>query len=413
MGVTGYQLLKGGLLMSPRSKREYIEAIFVRYKNASRKAKTLILDEFCATSGYHRKHAIRVLRWFKRFQKPTSQKKQGRPPSYHPEIILAPLKRIWLAANLPCSKRLKVIIPLWLPGYTQFFGDLPPNTLNALVRVSPATIDRLLAPTRIQYQTRGRTTTKPGTILKKHIPIKTNQWDESRPGFLEADTVAHCGESVSGMFASTIDCVDIATGWTEQRAVWGKGETGVLEQLKDIEQSLPFPLLGFDCDNGSEFLNYHLLRHFTHRNHPIQFTRSRAYHKDDNAHVEQKNWTHVRQWLGYQRLGNPAVVPLLNDLYTQEWRLFHNFFCPSMKLITKERIGSKTIKHHDNPKTPYQRIISSTLVLPSVKHALSLQLESLNPFVLRKTMEQKLKTIFNACTPLTPLPTIPQGNIYL
>jgi hypothetical protein len=284
--------------MSPRSKREYIwlkshlrDAIFVRYKHASRKAKTLILDEFCATSGYHRKHAIRVLsrrwlfsQWFKRFQKPTSQKKRGRPPSYHPDIILAPLKQIWLAANLPCSKRLKVILPLWLPGYTKLFGKLPPATLNALVRISPATIDRLLAPTRIHYTTRGRTTTKPGTLwprghlrLKKHIPIKTNQWDESRPGFLEADTVAHCGESVSGMFAYTIDCVDIATGWTEQRAVWGKGETGVLEQIKDIEQSLPFPLLGFDCDNGSEFLNYHLwlkshlrLRHFSHRNRPIQ-----------------------------------------------------------------------------------------------------------------------------------------------
>jgi hypothetical protein len=395
--------------MSPRSKREYIDAIFVRYKNASRKAKTLILDEFCVTCGYHRKHAIRLLRGFKRFQKPPSQKKRGRTPSYHPEIVLTPLKQIWLAANLPCSKRLKVILPLWLPGYTQFFGDLPPATLNALLRISPPTIDRLLAPTRIHYTTRGRATTKPGTLLKKHIPIKTNQWDESRPGFLEADTVAHCGESLSGMFAYTIDCVDIATGWTEQRAVWGKGETGVLEQINDVEQSLPFPLLGFDCDNGSEFLNYHLLRHFTHRNRPIQFTRSRAYHKDDNAHVEQKNWTHVRQWLGYQRLGSPAVVPLLNNLYTQEWRLFHNFFCPSMKLIAKERIGSKTIKHHDTPQTPYQRILSSPHVHPSVKLSLSQQLETLNPFVLRKTMEKKLKTIFNSCTPRHPSTNDPPG----
>jgi hypothetical protein len=149
-------------------------------------------------------------------------------------------------------------------------------------------MDRLLSPIRIQYKKRGRTTTKPGTLLRKHIPIKTNQWDESRPGFLEADTVAHCGESLSGIFAYTIDCVDIATGWTEQRAVWGKGETAVLEQIKDIEKSLPFPLLGFDSDNGSEFLNHHLLKHFSQRKHPIQFTRSRAYHKDDNAHVESR-----------------------------------------------------------------------------------------------------------------------------
>ena len=398
--------------MSPRSKREYIEAIFVRYKNAPPKRKTLILDEFCATCGYHRKHAIRLLRAFKRFQRPKA-KKRGRPPSYHPEIILKPLKQIWLAANLPCSKRLKAIVPLWLPGYLQHFGDLPHEALTALPHLSAATIDRLLRPTRIHYKKRGRATTKPGTLLRKQIPIKTNQWDESRPGFLEADTVAHCGESVSGMFAYTIDCVDIATGWTEQRAVWGKGETGVLEQIKDIEQSLPFPLLGFDCDNGSEFLNHHFFRHFTHRRHPIQFTRSRAYHKDDNAHVEQKNWTHVRQWLGYQRLDNPEVVTLLNSLYSQEWRLFHNFFCPSMKLIAKETIGSKTIKHHDNPQTPYQRILKSPHVHPSVKHSLTKQLETINPFVLRKTMEKKLKTIFNSCYSPHPVINDPPSNIYL
>ena len=162
------------------------------------------------------------------------------------------------------------------PGYVQSFGNLPPGVSQALLSISAATIDRFLNPVRIQYKKRGRTTTKPGTLLRKHIPIKTNQWDESRPGFLEADTVAHCGESLSGMFAYTIDCVDIATGWTEQRAVWGKGETAVLEQIKDIEKSLPFPLLGFDSDNGSEFLNYHLLRHFAQRQRPIQFTRSRA-----------------------------------------------------------------------------------------------------------------------------------------
>jgi hypothetical protein len=259
-------------------------------------------------------------------------------------------------------------------------------------------MDRLLSPTRIQYRKRGRSTTKPGTLLRRQIPIKTNQWDESRPGFLEADTVAHCGESLSGMFAYTIDCVDIATGWTEQRAVWGKGETDTLEQIKQIEKALPFPLLGFDCDNGGEFLNYHLLRHFTKRDHPVHFTRSRAYHKDDNAHVEQKNWTHVRQWLGYQRLDDPRVVPLLNDLYTKEWRLFQNFFCPSMKLISKERIGSKTIKHHDPPKTPYQRTLLSPHVLLSAKNSLSKQLESLNPFVLRKAIENKLNKILKPFT---------------
>jgi len=372
--------------MSPRSKREYTEAIHLRYKNATHQEKTIILDEFCATCGYHRKHAIRVLRRFKRFTKPKA-KKRGKPTIYQHVAILKPLKKIWLDANLPCSKRLKVMLPIWLPGYIELFGELSPEVTNALLTISPPTIDRLLKPTRIQYTKRGRSTTKPGTLLRKQIPIKTNQWDESRPGFLEADTVAHCGNSLAGMFAYTIDFVDIATGWTEQRAVWGKGETGVLEQIKNIEKTLPFPLLGFDCDNGGEFLNYHLMRHFTERKRPVQFTRSRAYHKDDNAHIEQKNWTHVRQWLGYERLDDPHVVPLLNNLYTKEWKLFHNFFCPSVKLIAKERIGSKTVKHHDAPKTPF--------IQEPVKLSLSKQLENLNPFMLRKNMETKLKNVFH------------------
>jgi hypothetical protein len=397
--------------MSPRSKKEYIEAIFLRYKKASYQERTIILDEFCATCGYHRKHAIRLLRRFRRFIKP-KLRKRGRPPVYHREILLKPLKQIWLAANLPCSKRLKVILPLWLPGYVQSFGNLPSEVSQALLNISAATIDRLLHPIRIQYKTRGRTTTKPGTLIKKHIPIKTNQWDESRPGFLEADTVAHCGQSLSGMFAYTINCVDIATGWSEQRAVWGKGETDVLEQIKQIEKSLPFSLLGFDSDNGSEFLNYHLLRHFAQRQRPVQFTRSRAYHKDDNAHVEQKNWTHVRQWLGYQRLDDPKVVALLNHLYRQEWRLFHNFFCPSMKLISKERIGSKTIKHHDRPKTPYQRILESPHIPLNIKQSLSKQLAKLNPFVLREAREKRLKKY--SIPPLHHfLFNDPLGNIFL
>jgi len=174
-----------------------------------------------------------------------------------------------------------------------------------------------------------------------------------------------------------------------------KVTTGVLEQIKNIETNLPFPLLGFDCDNGGEFLNYHLMRHLMERKQPVQFTRSRAYHKDDNAHIEQKNWTHIRQWLGYDRLDNPKVVPLLNNLYANEWRLFHNFFCPSVKLIAKERIGSKTIKHHDSPKTPYQRITESPHIRETVKRSLIKQLEKLNPFLLRKIMDKKLKRIFS------------------
>jgi len=379
--------------MSPRSRREYREAVHLRYKNASRHEKTTILDEFCATCRCHRKHAIRVLRGFKRFTKPRP-KRRGRPPIYQNDTIINPLKTIWLAANLPCSKRLKVMLPIWLPKYVELFGELSADVTQALLKISPPTLDRILKPIRIHYTKRGRSTTKPGTLLRKQIPIKTNQWDESRPGFLEADTVAHCGDSTAGMYANTIDFVDIATGWTEQHAVWGTDETGVLQQIKHIEKTLPFPILGFDCDNGREFLNRTLFKHFTQRKQPVQFTRSRAYHKDDNAHIEQKNWTHVRQWLGYQRLDDPNVVPLLNNLYGHEWRLFHNFFCPSMKLLSKERVGSKTIKHHDPPKTPYQRVLESKHVHESVKQSLSKQLENLNPFLLREIMDKKMKKIF-------------------
>lgn len=402
--------------MSPRSKQEYLEAIYMRYKKASLKEKGAILDEFCLNCGYHRKHAVRVLNNFKRFIKP-KPKKRGKPSKYNKPSVLEPLKRIYLAANLPCSKRLKAIIPLWLPSYLSEFGVLGKDSVEALLEISAPTIDRLLKPVRVKYRGRGRSTTKPGTLLKKQIPIKTNQWDETRPGFLEADTVAHCGESLLGEFVYTIDLVDIATGWSEQRAVWGKGETGVLKQIQDVEDRLPFPLLGFDCDNGSEFLNYHLLRHFSQREKPVQFTRSRPYHKDDNAHVEQKNWTHVRQWFGYHRLSKPVLVPLMNDLYTHEWSCYHNFFMPSVKLVEKKLVAGKHIKRYDSPKTPYQRILESPYIAASVKQSLKEQFETLNPFRLRKIIENKLKTIFSICYSKKPLVTIPlndlfTGNIY-
>lgn len=380
--------------MSPGARMEYLEKAYPRYKRANRKEKTVILNEFCINCNYHRKHAIRLLNTYRRFTKP-KPKKRGKPSRYNKASVIGPLRRIWLTANLPCSKRLKAILPLWLPSYAKEYGGLPLDVVKALLKISPATIDRVLEPLRTKYRGRGKSTTKPGTLLRKQIPIKTNQWDEAKPGFLEADTIAHCGESLLGDFVYTINFIDIATSWSEQRAVWGKGETGVLKQIKDVEDSLPFPLLGFDCDNGSEFLNWHLMRHFTERKSPVQFTRSRPYHKDDNAHIEQKNWTHVRQWFGYHRIDNPVCVPLMNDLYTQEWNLFHNFFCPSVKLLKKKLVAGKTIKEYDSPKTPYQRVLESPYIAASVKRSLRKQFEGLNPFKLRKIIESKLKTIYS------------------
>ena len=377
--------------MSPRSKKEYLESVLLRYRSALKKQKSLILNEFCLACGYHRKHAIRILNHHKRFARP-NPKRPGRPSRYNHLSVLRPLKEIWLKANLPCSSRLKAIIPLWLPFYPE---ALSARVKEALLSISQATMDRLLKAVRIKYGKRGRSTTKPGTLLKRHIPIKTKQWDETRPGFIEADTVAHCGGSLAGEFAYTVDTVDIATGWTEQRAVLGKGETGVLEQLKDIEASYPFPFLGFDSDNGGEFINYHALKHFTQREKPVAFTRSREYESNDNAHIEQKNWTHVRQYFGYDRLDDPRVVSWMNEFYRGESRLYLNFFLPSVKLLSKERIGSKTIKKHDKPKTPYQRALESKHVSIQAKNLLKEQFKTLNPFTLKKEMEKKLARIFN------------------
>ena len=381
--------------MSPQSKKEYLEAIYPRYKSArSKDQKTKILNEFCEICGYHRKHAIRLLARFKRFTKPKIRKR-GKPSVYNQPSILKALERIWLDASMPCSKRFVTIIPLWLPHYP---GGLDLPVIKALKKISAPTIDRVLKHSRKKYKRVNISTTKPGTLLRKQIPIKTNQWDEFRPGFLEADTVAHCGGSLNGLFVNTVDFVDIATGWTEQRAVWGKGEIGVLEQIKDVEASLPFELRGFDSDNGGEFLNYHLLRHFTdNRKSPIQFTRSRAYKKDDNAHIEQKNYTHVRQKLGYRRFDNPKITDLLNDLYKYEWRLYHNFFLPSVKLIEKERLRSKVVKKHDKPKTPYQRVLDADSIDVSIpaKHKLTQLFQDLNPFDLKKIIDKKIDKILN------------------
>ncbi len=211
--------------MTIKAKMEYLESIYGRYKKVSKKEKSVILTEFCLNCNYHRKHAIRLLNNFKRFTKP-APKKRGKPSKYNNPSVIEPLKRIWLAANLPCSKLFKFILPLWLPYYAKEYSPLSLEQAKTLLKISPATIDRILKDTRVKYKRRGRPTTKPGTLLKKHIPIKTEQWDENRPGFLGADTVAHCGDSVEGMYVSIVNFVDIATGWSEQRAVWGKGEKG-------------------------------------------------------------------------------------------------------------------------------------------------------------------------------------------
>lgn len=379
--------------MSHESIQEYITKIKPRYKKAGKLEKGIIIKEVCTICEYNRKYAIRLLN--QTDSSPLVQsisKKRGPKSKYSHPTIIQILQYLWKVTNLPCSKRLKAIIPIWLPYYPY---PIPKKVEQALLSISAPTIDRLMKPWRSKFMKRGLATTKPGTILKKHIPIKTNQWDESKPGFLEADSVAHCGNSMAGMFVFTVNVVDLATGWTLQRAVWGKGEQGVKRVVESMEEALPFPLLGFDCDNGSEFLNWHLLKFFSQRKRPIHYTRSRAYHKNDNAHIEEKNWTHVRQYLGYERFDKIELVDLMNDLYTTEWYLYFNFFIPSTKLLFKERINSKTIKKYDKPKTPFQRLLESPYIEQKIKNKLLNLFNSLDPFDLQNKMSRKINTITN------------------
>mgnify|MGYP001337882343 FL=1 len=380
--------------MSPKSKLEYFKSIAQRYQKASKKDKSKILEEFCQVCHYHRKYAITKLNNYKTIhRKPPAKQKPGPKPIYnHPQLLEA-LKTIWIGTNLICSKRLKAAIPDWIGHYQVENEYLPFDLVKKLLNISPPTIERILKPIKHLYRGKGRCTTKPGLLLKHHVPVKTGQWDEFRPGFLETDTVAHCGGSIEGIYAFTTNTVDIATGWTEQRATYGKGFREIARQIEDMENSLPFDILGIDFDNGGEFLNHFLYDYFKKRNKPVQFTRSREYQKNDNAHVEGKNWTHVRQWLGYRRFEDPKIVPLLNDLYKNVWRLYHNFFIPSVKLLSKERVASKTIKRHDKPKTPYQRILESKHINKEIKISLQKLFKTLNPFKLRKTIDEKIARI--------------------
>jgi len=384
--------------MSRKSKLEYLLSIRERYHKAIKEEKHRILDEFCEVCNYNRKYAIRILN---RKEKQISQrtKKRGPKQKYNSPEIIKFLKLLWTSSNLICSKRLKGIIKYWLPWYEKENGKLSKETIALLRSISPATIDRLLSKFRSHYNKRGLCTTKPGGILRDLVPIKTDQWNENRPGFVEVDTVAHCGGNVSGSYIFTLNMVDIATGWTSQRAVWGKGEEGIFKAIRDKELNLPFPILGFDCDNGNELLNWRLLKYFKNRPRPVSYTRSRAYRKNDNSHIEEKNWTIVRQYIGYDRLDKIEMLDTLDTLYKNELNYFLNFFIPSFKLLKKQRIGSKIKKIHQEPKTPYEKLWESEYTDEKTKMKLYKISKLLNPFELQRIIKQKINTVLKLATP--------------
>lgn len=378
-------------IVSAQSKREYVQAIYQRYRGARRPEKQRILDEFCQVTRHHRKHAIRLLNG----PAPgAARRPQRRALTYSPAVLEA-LRAIWEAAGYPWSLRLKALLPLWLPWARRRLR-LRPAVERQLLAISPRQMDRRLAPHRRPLLQRLYGRTKPGTLLKHHIPLKTDRWEVTTPGFTEIDLVAHCGSLGEGEFVHSLNVTDIHTTWVETAAVLGKSQVAVQRALEELRAALPFRLRGIDSDNGSEFINQHLWDYCQRQE--IQFTRGRPYKKDDNAHIEQKNWTHVRKLLGYVRYDTPAAQAAIHRLYRDELRLFQNLFLPSVKLLGKERVGARVRRRYDAPRTPLDRVLACPELRPEVAAQLQRQRDHLDPFALARTIEQQLARIYALAT---------------
>lgn len=373
--------------MTTATKSEYVKITQKRYAKANRKQKTLILNEFIQTLGIHRKSAIRLL------GVPPDRKK---PPRKHRGYLYSK-KVIWIigewwrAAGFLCGSRLKASLDLWLPSLKKRF-PIDESVENELRKISPATIDRRLRTKKKYFRKKLYGSTKPGLLLRHQIPIRTEYWRVQSPGFLEIDLVSHCGTSNEGEFVYTLNGTDIFSQWVERRAVLGKGERGVAKALDEIRTALPFEILAIDSDNDSAFINYHLIRYC--ERHKIGFTRSRPYKKDDQAHIEQKNFTHVRKILGWARFDHPEILPLINDLYAHELRVFQNFFQPNFKLLEKIHIGSRRLRRFEKPKTPFERLKDSQTIPKETIRRFENNFLSLDPFLLQKTIQNKISEIY-------------------
>ena len=373
-------------MMSLKSKCELIEVVQPRYLKANKVEKQKILDEFTLATGYHRKHAIRVLKNQIQVQNHLKGKTKPYKTIYCGEVVQA-LEQIWEIYGHICSKRLQPFLPEAIRVLERCQEiELSKETKELLLKISSASIDRCLRPVRIKSP-HGLSTTKPGSLLKNLIPVRTfTEWDAERPGFMEIDLVAHCGNTTEGQYLNTLTCTDLCTGWTDVTALPHRSQQAVSEAIRRMRQRLPFPLLGIDSDNGSEFINDLLYRYCL--DEQITFTRSRPYKKNDQAHVEQKNWSVVRREVGYDRWETQQELALLESIY-DDLRLYINFFQPSFKLIAKERIGNQTIKRYDTAKTPYQRVLERKDISLEAKARLMNLYVQLNPAELRQRIDKK------------------------
>ncbi len=355
-----------------------------RYRAASKGVRSVILDELCATTGWHRDHARKALRQALEGPRRVAKPRRSRPPTYDGEVLVA-LRKVWAVMDAPAGKRMapflgEMVARLRACGEL----DVTDGAAAKLCAMSAATIDRRLVGERERLRLRGRSGTKPGTLLKSQIPIRTwADWNEEQAGFVEIDCVGHEGGDPSGDFCQTLTVTDIRTTWTETQAVKNKAQKWVHAALIDITDTFPFPIKGIDSDNGSEFINAHLLRWCEYNK--LTFTRSRAGNKNDGAHVEQKNWSVVRRTVGYHRYDTPEELTLLNEIYSL-LRLQTNFFSPSQKLVEKHRVGAKVTKRYDLAATPYQRVLADEQVARRVKRDLTGQYKSLNPAQIRRDL---------------------------
>lgn len=381
--------------MNMHTKHEVSKEVLPRYLKASKEEKRKILDEFSATTGYHRKSAIRKLRelqmnpHIKESVAGIHTRKRERVYNGYVEAVI---EQIYEVLGGIGSRRIHPQISIVLSKGIKFGHiKIDPITEMKVKAMSRSTLDRMIARVRERNAIKGISTTRPGILLKSEIPLRVGVWEETDPGFSEIDLVAHCGDNAAGMFISTLNTSDIATGWFEAEPVMGKAQERVLAGLQEIEKRLPSPLSGIDSDNGSEFINRQLYDYCQKKN--IIFTRSRPYKKNDNAHIEQKNYTTVRQVLGYQRFDTEEIFKLMLKLYRGPLRLYINFFQPSVKCVEKKRVGSRIKKIYDVAKTPCERVLAHSKISEETKKRLVFLFETLDPFKLRKEINSLVREI--------------------
>lgn len=379
-----------------QTRHELTLEILPRYLKAGKQGKTKILDEYCANTGYDRKYAISKLREYQLTQgikfKVAGKHKRNREKIYDMAVEEA-LHIIWDIYDNICAERLhpqlKTVVDKLISCNEL---DIEPDVEMKLKNISLGTLKLLLKNIKVRETNRIGGTTKPGTLLKNQIPLRVGLWDEKKVGFSEIDLVAHCGDCLAGEFVFTLNTTDIKTGWFEAEAVLGKSQERVFKGIRCIRERLPFDLLGIDSDNGGEFINWIMLRYCEKED--IVFTRSRPYQSNDNAHIEQKNWTTIRKNLGYTRIETQEKCDLVNELYRGPLRDYINFFLPSMKCVSRKRVGSKIVKKYDEAKTPYQRVVESSNVPQGVKGRLHQRYFELNPVALRKEIDKLKRQIF-------------------